>query len=470
MDIQNAVFKRRFSTCFYKDLTLSLGKMSFAKDFVNTDRGDLYPVLTKSGGAIEEVSDGTYRVEKGEVRRFFTSFFPYASYEIKLGGGKAGLSFYYKNEYTDIIFSENAVEYLSCDIDDSAEINSDNISSFIVSARPGAFDIYTKSERGAMLLCTFEDERFADSGVEKNFKKANVSLYAKEGASVLLAESYMDSGISIADIRPIRYENLEIMREGGRVFFTASVRLEAGCYQGIFSWVPASAEFSLCGALFFDAGNGVWNSDVASSLIYNRMEEKWQLWVCSFGNGHILGHAEFEGDVRFGLNVLDIELMEKADENDPRTVFKGFEGDEDPDFFYDKENERWLMSVCRLDPDCKGYRYFFFESKDPFCGYEYVGKGLDGAETGGSFVKIDGNIYFSCGNDFKKRANYRIYSDSGMKEMSFDYDDGGFRGWGSILPIKLGTRERYFLITFDRHCGSAYNWSYGNLYLFEAEE
>ena len=57
-----------------------------------------------------------------------------------------------------------------------------------------------------------------------------------------------------------------------------------------------------------------------------------------------------------------------------------------------------------------------------------------------------------------------------MSEMKFDYDDGGFRGWGSILPIKLGTRERYFLITFDRHCGSTYNWSYGNLYLFEAEE
>ena len=470
MDIQNTVFKRRFSTCFYKELTLSLGKMSFAKDFVNTTRGDLYPVLTKTEGALEEVSDRAYSVKKGEIRRFFTSFFPYASYEIKLKGGKAGFSFYYKGEYTDIVFSENAVEHIGNDTNESVEINPEADASFIVSIRPGAFDIYEKSERGAKLIGSFADERFSESNHEKNVKGASVSLIAKEGARVLAAESYMDSGISIADIRPVRYENLEIMREGGRVFFTASVRLEAGCYQGIFSWVPASAEFSLCGALFFDAGNGVWNSDVASSLIYNRMVEKWQLWVCSFGNGHILGHAEFEGDVRFGLNVLDIELMEKASEGDERTVFKGFEGDEDPDFFYDKENNRWLMSVCRLDPACKGYRYFFFESDDPFGGYKCIGKGLDGAETGGSFVKIGGKIYFSCGNDFKKRANYRIYSESGMSEMKFDYDDGGFRGWGSILPIKLGTRERYFLITFDRHCGSSYNWSYGNLYLFEAEE
>ena len=35
-----------------------------------------------------------------------------------------------------------------------------------------------------------------------------------------------------------------------------------------------------------------------------------------------------------------------------------------------------------------------------------------------------------------------------------------------MLPC--GTRRRYTWITFDRHRGSDYPWSYGNLYCFEA--
>ena len=55
-----------------------------------------------------------------------------------------------------------------------------------------------------------------------------------------------------------------------------------------------------------------------------------------------------------------------------------------------------------------------------------------------------------------------------MQIAAFNYPDGGFRGWGTVVPIKLGSRNRYFWLTFDRHNGSNYNWSYGNLYCFEA--
>ena len=51
----------------------------------------------------------------------------------------------------------------------------------------------------------------------------------------------------------------------------------------------------------------------------------------------------------------------------------------------------------------------------------------------------------------------------------FDYDDGGFRGWGTLIPVPCGTRTRYLMMTFDRHNGSDYNWSYGNIYVFEAD-
>ena len=51
--------------------------------------------------------------------------------------------------------------------------------------------------------------------------------------------------------------------------------------------------------------------------------------------------------------------------------------------------------------------------------------------------------------------------------LTFDRDDGGFRGWGSLVFLPMGTRTRVFHLTFDRHKATDYNWSYGNLYCFE---
>ena len=136
--------------------------------------------------------------------------------------------------------------------------------------------------------------------------------------------------------------------------------------------------------------------------------------------------------------------------------------------FYDEENNRWLMAICRINPETRTYVYVFFESDEPFSNYKYIGRGNDGSETGGSFVKINGETFFVCGNDIKATSEYRVYSKHGMQIANFNYPDGGFRGWGTVIPIKIGSRTRYFWLTFDRHNGSKYNWSYGNLYCFEA--
>ena len=85
-------------------------------------------------------------------------------------------------------------------------------------------------------------------------------------------------------------------------------------------------------------------------------------------------------------------------------------------------------------------------------------------------MAVDGEIHFVCGNSFDRRSEYRIYDKDGVRLARFRYPDGGFRGWGCVIPIKMGSRKRCFLLTFDRHNGSGYNWSYGNFYCFEAEE
>ena len=82
MNIQQAVFRRKFAKSMYKNLKLSLCEMTFTKDFVNDTRGDLYPVLTKSSDCIERVEDNRYVLEQGSIQRHMGQFFPYASYEL----------------------------------------------------------------------------------------------------------------------------------------------------------------------------------------------------------------------------------------------------------------------------------------------------------------------------------------------------------------------------------------------------
>ena len=168
--------------------------------------------------------------------------------------------------------------------------------------------------------------------------------------------------------------------------------------------------------------------------------------------------------------MIDITLVDRLPENADHTVFGGKTGDEDPALTYDEKRKKWLLAVCRVSPDGH-YRYYFYESDNPFDGFVYVGDGVPGAETGGSFVRLDGELYFICGNGFGERASYRAYKYGcfdKFERLCCDRDDGGFRGWGSVFKVKQGTRERIYWLTFDRQLGSEVNWTYGNLYCFEA--
>lgn len=464
-------FKRKFSFSMYKNLKIMLGEMSFLKDFVHDTRGDLYPVIQISDDCAECVENHVYKVTKGSVRRLFCQFFPYATYELTVepAQGETGFCFKLPQAEASIILKAGHLLYVCGDHHQKAALpeNADADCTLVISCRPGAFDVYLKINRKPEYICTFDEEMFSESNQYSVFSDAYVSLLASEGVVVKEVLSYVDNGVSIADIRPIKYENGEILMEQGKIYLTASIRMQAGGFQGIFSWIPGTAQFNLTGALFFDNGDGFWRNYLASSILYHREKKQWYLWVSAFEHKCILAHAAFDGDPRFGINVADVEFMEKASDPSDISVFAGFKGDEDPDFFYDEENDRWLMAVCRIKPSV-GYVYVFFQSEDPFKNYTYIGQGHDGAETGGSFVRADGELYFVCGNDFGKKSEYRVYSKDGMTIAKFNYPDGGFRGWGTVMPIRMGSRTRYFWLTFDRHKGSDYNWSYGNIYCFEA--
>lgn len=351
MDTEKMLFHRLFSKTMYKNLKLPLGEMTFSKDFVTDSFGDLYPVIDQSADCNETVENNRYNIKSGSVERMFGSYFPYASYEIafSLSKGACGLAFHIPNGNAAItcgndkvIFSVNgkqeAFERKSCG----------DTETMIISCRKKAFDVYFVCNGQPKYFCTFETDVFEHSNLQKLYQKGYVCLLASGQTTVNAVSFYIDCGISQADLRPIRYENGEVIYEQGKIYLTATVRMQEEMFQGVFSLTPSTSDFKLCGALFYTVGDGYINGDVAASVLYNRNNNMWYLWVCSFAHQHIPAHSAFKGDPRFGVNIVDITLMKKADSNSDITDFVGFEGDEDPDFYYNESEKKWYMAICRL--------------------------------------------------------------------------------------------------------------------------
>ena len=623
-------FHRLFSINPYRSLRMKLCEMSFCKDWPHTDRGEPYPSVREVGAALgEKVEDGRIAFsadEPGERARLIGRFFPYASSEVCVDaldgeGARVGLEFAVRSgrgsPYTAAdapglcVFVERAgAEVCVCHEEfvggRSLGVVRHGTRAFtpggllFVSAHGAFFDV----SLGREFVCTIQAEGFSDICRRSAFMNAGVSLYvalpAGGRAAVSRAESFLDGGLSHADMKPVRYEDGTPILENGRLFLTLSSRLQAGAYQYVVSWNPSTCELRPEGAIFFDYGDGRWCADVAISLIYHRERREWLFWATAFSHGHILCHGTSAGDPRFGITVLDATLMEAqkpgsdvsngglpiqtsgaekdgelaqtkdcacgkagaarafasdevlsvqagvarisasdevlsvqaggrvaemADgqaqteecacgkvgaarafasddvlsvqvgaarasasddvlsvqagwrgasvaELDDDTLWLAKTGDEDPDFTYDRERGKWYMTICRSVKGA-GYRYFLFESDEPFSGYRHVCHTESGENTGGLMVRIRGRRALVCGSDFKARAEYRVYplgDFSHFQRLTCDFDDGGFRGWGSLMPVPCGNRTKYVWMTFDRHNGSDYNWSYGNLYAYEAEE
>jgi len=473
------MFRRRFSVNFYKTLRFRLCEMSMAKDFTRTNRGNPHPLLRADGEREENVGGGVYRHSGGGTVRLLGMFFPYATYEMTVRElcGEAGFAFFCQEEIKIALFRDGE----NCGLrftsgGKRAEVPLDGIPEgpvrFVVSLRRSAVDVYLGGEEGGLRYAAGFDAPEMESSAREDVMKKSSSAVMLRGAAVISGVGgYMDCGVSQADIRPVRTEDGEVLVESGRIWFTVSVRMQAECYQGIFSWIPGTEEFEMTGALFYDAGDGVWGNEVAASVLYDRNAKRWLVWVCAFSRGHILGWASSPGDIRFGLNVLDITLVEKAGEGTPIEAFPGRKGDEDPDFRYLAGRNVWVMAVCRIAEG--GYAYLFYESKDPFRGYRFVGRTRGGSLTGGSFVDLGGELYFVCGSEREEgKVDYRVYRYGDFERhgsLKCDHDDGGWRGWGTVFPVTLGTRRRIFWLTFDRDGASNYTWSYGNLYCFEAD-
>ena len=529
-------FRRRFSVNPYRSLRMKLGGMSCHKNWVDDRRGDPYPVLRSNecgdAAMAESLPAARYRAENHTEEalvkaRLLGQHFPYATYEIELdelpedglsgmgveicANGEVGSDYTPANEPRLSILAARCgmqmrvLRRISVGDGESGQESIETACewkpgmSLIVTSRGMYFDVYFRKETEYFPVRTFEVPEMKHILRYHTFTRATAALLVcllPDTAAQGGAEWYLEGGLSHADIKCMKYENgMPIMKEG-KLFLTMSVRLAAGGFQMVCSWNPSTAELKMEGAFFFDLGDGAWCSDVASTVVYNRKTDEWYVWACAFSHGHILCHAVSFADLRYGIHVLDAERMpiEYLEETEGQeslavtmggstngrpavsddTLFFGKAGDEDPDLVFDEKRGKWQLIFCRntKDGDDTPYRYYLFESDDPFTGFTFVDRTTAGSNTGGSIIRVNGEKYLLCGSGFDRRACYQLHPLNDLSKytlMRFDYDDGGFRGWGQLIPVPCGRRTRYVWMTFDRHNGSDYNWSYGNLYVFESD-
>ena len=491
MNLEDLTFRRRFSQNNSRKLKLDCGEMNFEYDFTSEKRGSLHPVLESVGDVTETVRNGTYEAfshKGGAKSRLIGQFFPYYTYSVKiekLRSASVGISILGESVSLSAMLGFGKAKItLNGELlaEFPAELNPCDI--FEITFRAGGISLYRKTCGKALLIGDLTADKsgkiedLKTDGLfsllsEQVYKKANSALTVdiSEGGTALLSEvsASLYCGIAEADIRPIKYEDGTPIAENGRVFLTASERLETGCYQSVLSWNPTTSDFKLEGALFFDLGDGKASNDVASSIVFDRRTGEWYIWFCAFSHGHVLARARVKGDPRFGISVIDAVPMQIRDGADKKE-FLGFFGDEDPDLAF--IDGKWNLTICRPEDD--GYHYYRFVSDSPLDGFVFRDRTGGAEKTGGSFVKFENGYYFVCGSDFKKRSVYDVYKYddfSNPSSLKICHSDGGFRGWGSVFGIYVGTRKRYFFITFDRMLAAKnWNWSYGNLYAFMADE
>lgn len=477
MKLINANFKKRFSINFYRNLKLPMGEMSFHKDWLNTDgRGDPYPLTANDGVLCEALGGERYTVAFGgcgSVRRLLGAYFPWNTYDISYESlhGSIGVEVTSPLGNSSVTLSDDGmltVKYAGKE--ECVSVGKRECGTLSVEFRGAGVTAYFVKDGVHEQLIDVGDDYFYSLTEEHVLADTKIHLLVSgnQGKTVISGVSwYLHAGVSQADLRPVKYEDGSPVIDGGRIFLTVSARCAVRTYQAVLSWCPTTCDFKMEGAIFFDSGDGHLSADVASSVIYDRIAKKWRIATWSNARGHIICMGESVADPRFGINIVDTLPMVSPDGED-KSGFYGFEGDEDPDMIFD--GDKWRFAVCRLEED--GYHYYHFISKD-LVHFDFVGRTEGYDKTGGSYVRAADGIYFACGSDFKKRAVYDLYSPDNLstpaKNLDPDYDDGGFRGWGSIMMLPTGSRYRYVWITFDRHLGSSYNWSYGNIHVFDSE-
>ena len=305
-----------------------------------------------------------------------------------------------------------------------------------------------------------------------NSFQSNLFVHLNNGSvTVNKVQSVLSTGVGLADIRVITYENGEPILDGDRLWYTMSIRGRALPHhiQGVFSMNPTVFDIRLEGIIVFDRNDGILRNEIASHIFYDRQNKIWRGLTTGFS-----AYANIEKEKK--------QLLTIESEHDPRFGFSvmqaspfGVVGDiEDPHILYDDEVDKWRILTCQ---NIDGYKAVVLESENWNKGYKKIAGPVVHNSTGTSIMKIGEKRY--CFSGSSERAIF-IYSYPDLQEvgkLKIELppwsENTGTRVWPNVVQLPDGYPHKYFALMMDRLNFPGLqgpNWSYGAIYLYHGYE
>ncbi|MBH44982.1 MAG: hypothetical protein CMC93_00020 [Flavobacteriaceae bacterium] len=441
---------------------------------------------------IEVVQDKLTVKSHGESKTnvWFGGFNPFVSYTIDLassiGRGAIGYEFSdsERNErvIVKILFKNNLIEGVQFDlikkdipvIQEKIGLSLNDQQSIkgkiILQMLGGGFTLFHQNKGIPMVIGQFDFNKHIDLRKKKYLHSFQSHLYvALDQGAVHVNDINMavNTGIGMADIRAITFEDGTPFLENGRLWYTLSIRGRALPHhiQGVFSLNPTVFDLKLEGIIVFDRGDGLLRNEIASHLFFDRNEKLWR--------GLTTGFSAFANPIKEKKQLLAIESK-----TDPRFGFSVMKatpflmvGDiEDPHLLFDRSANKWRMITCE---NINGYKAVVLESDHWNKAFKRIGGPVAHNSTGTSIQKIGGKRYCFSGSSARKIF---IYSYPDLKELGTLNMDlppwdktSGTRVWPNIVQLPEGYPMRYVALMMDRYqypylVGK--HWSYGAVYLY----
>ncbi len=431
--------------------------------------------------------------EESKLAVWFGGFNPFATYIIDLASceGKGEIGFEFsdpeKTEQFFVTLQYNEKQILDVRqkyIQDSKELVSESIltnnnglnnieGKIILQMLGSGFNLFMQNNGLPVVIAQSDFAQFVDLRQKKYMQLFQSNLYlgiAEGGLSINRVESALSSGMGLADIRAITYEDGEPIFDQGRLWYTMSIRGRAlpQHIQGVFSLNPTVFDLRFEGVILFDREDGLLRNEIASHLFYDRKAKSWRGLTTGFSayanpnEKKQLLAIESKNDPRFGFSVMHASPF-------------GMVGDiEDPHILFDTEAQKWRMLTCENN---NGYKAIMLESDEWDQNYQRIAGPVKYNSTGTSIQKIGDKRYCFSGSQDRKIYiySYPDLKESGTLDMDLPpWDEtSGTRVWPNVVQLPEGYPFRYVALMMDRFNYPELkgpNWTYGAVYLYHGFE
>ncbi|XOV93587.1 MAG: hypothetical protein ACFHWX_02530 [Bacteroidota bacterium] len=428
-----------------------------------------------------------------ETSIWFGGFNPFATYTIDLaassGEGQIGFEFTDADRNERFIVTTSYQDEILKDIrlkviKGSDEIVDQSISNqlknpvrvkgkLILQMLGSGFTFYLQDEGLPIPIGQADFSKYIDLRKKQYLHSFQSNLYLElnDGECVInQVQSALSSGMGLADIRAITYENGDPMLDQGRLWYTMSIRGRALPHhiQGVFSMDPGVFDIRFEGVILFDRNDGLLRNEIASHLFYDRNEKIWRGLTTGFSafadpnEEKQLLAVESTRDPRFGFSVMQAEPF-------------GIVGDiEDPHILFDSQAKKWRILTCE---NHDGYKAVMLESDVWNKGYQRIAGPVSHNSTGTSIQKIGGTRYCFSGSSEREIFIYSYPELEEIGTLKMDLppwdEKSRTRVWPNVVELPEGYPFKYVALMMDRFNYPGLegpNWTYGALYLYHGSE